>query len=271
MSTLAPSFAPSFLAQRLPAALLALGALTLPLAAQAQTAPAPTQTSAEQEAEQRLHTDWAWTARYRDQNAIDQRGEARPRIVLLGDSITQGWFDLDRAFFTPGRIGRGIGGQTTSQMLLRFRQDVIDLDPDVVQIMAGTNDIAANTGPMTDEQIEGNIRSMVELAQAHGIRVILASIPPADQFPWRPGLDTGPRIVRLNAWLKAYAAKTGSTYADYWSALKGEGLGARAGLTKDHVHPTPAGYAVMDKVAEQAFQNALAQPAPAKTLAAKVP
>ncbi|WP_442045872.1 GDSL-type esterase/lipase family protein [Novosphingobium sp. YAF33] len=254
-------------------ATLAVAALAVAAPALAQ-APAvstlPVQTAA-QAADLRLRTDWAWSARYREANATDVVGTVKPRIVLMGDSITQGWYDLDRAFFTPGRIGRGIGGQTTSQMLLRFRQDVIDLNPQVVQIMAGTNDIAGNTGPMTDEQIQANFRSMVEMAQAHGIRVILASIPPADLFPWRPGLDTGPRIQRINAWLRTYAAKTGSVYADYWTAMKGTGLGAREGLTSDHVHPTPAGYEVMNKVAEAAFTQALALPAPRPLAAARIP
>jgi lysophospholipase L1-like esterase len=232
--------------------LAALAALASP------SAPAP-----DPAVEARIHTDWAWMERYRAANAQVAVEAARPRIVFLGDSITQGWVDLDPGFFTPGRIGRGIGGQTTPQMLVRFPQDVIDLHPDVVQIMAGTNDIASNTGPMTDAQTQGNLRSMVELAQAHGIRVILASIPPADLFPWRPGLETGDHIVRLNRWLKDYAARSGCVYADYWSALKGDGLGAREGLTKDHVHPTPAGYAVMDRVAEAAIRDALAMPRPA--------
>lgn len=257
------------------ASLLALAALALPVSAKAQPAPtAPAAATAQagmQAAEDRLHTDWAWTARYRDANAVDAAKAPRPRIVLMGDSITQGWYDLNRAFFTPGRIGRGIGGQTTSQMLLRFRQDVIDLKPDVVQIMAGTNDIASNTGPISDEAIQGNYRSMVELAQAHGIRVILASIPPADQFPWRPGLETGMHIVKLNTWLKSYAAKTGSVYADYWTAMKGSGLGAREGLTSDHVHPTVAGYEVMNKVAEAAFKAAMLKPAPRPIAAANIP
>lgn len=251
----------------------ALTAAVLPASAMAQapqTAPAAPNAGA-QAAEDRLHNDWAWTAYYRQANAVDAAKAPRPRVVLMGDSITQGWYDLDRAFFTPGRIGRGIGGQTTSQMLLRFRQDVIDLKPDVVQIMAGTNDIASNTGPISDEAIQGNYRSMVELAQAHGIRVILASIPPADQFPWRPGLETGMHIVKLNTWLKSYAAKTGSVYADYWTAMKGSGLGARDGLTSDHVHPTVAGYEVMNKVAEAAIKAALAKPAPRALAAANVP
>ncbi|MDR7259943.1 lysophospholipase L1-like esterase [Sphingomonas sp. BE270] len=215
------------------------------------------------EAEQRLHTDWAWLGRYQAANTALQPTSA-PRIVFMGDSITQGWFDMVPSFFTPGRIGRGIGGQTTPQMLLRFRQDVIDLHPAVVQIMAGTNDIAGNTGPMTPEQSQGTIRSMVELAQAHGIRVILASIPPAAAFPWRPGLATAPKIAAMNAWLKRYAAQTGATYADYWSALH-DGDALRKDWTYDGVHPNAAGYAVMAPVADAAIRAALAKPAPKVT------
>ena len=217
------------------------------------------------EGEDRLHNDWAFMARYRDANATLAPATKHPRVVFLGDSITQGWFDLDPGFFVSDRVGRGISGQTTPQMLVRFRQDVIALKPAVVQIMAGTNDIAGNTGPISEAETEDNFRTMVELAHAHGIRVILASIPPADHFPWRPGLETGQKIVRLNAWLKSYAAATGSIYADYWSALKGDGLGTRDGLSSDGVHPTLAGYTVMTPVAEKAISAALAVPAPKRT------
>jgi lysophospholipase L1-like esterase len=214
----------------------------------------------------RLGTDFPYLARYAPANAALVPTPGHPRIVFMGDSITEGWVNLAGDFFTPGRIGRGIGGQTTPQMLLRFRQDVIDLHPAVVQIMAGTNDIAGNTGPMTPEQTQANIKSMVELAHAHGIRVILASIPPADRFPWKPGLDAAQKIVAMNAWLKAYAARSGCVYADYWSALKEpNGLGMREGLSSDHVHPTKAGYAVMAPVAEAAIKRALAMPAPHRT------
>ncbi|TCP71303.1 GDSL-type esterase/lipase family protein [Sphingomonas sp. PP-CE-1G-424] len=232
--------------------------------------PTPEQKSAK-EAEDRLHTDWAWVGRYRDANAaLPAPVAGQPRIVLIGDSITQGWFDHIPTFFTPGRIGRGIGGQTTPQMLVRFPADVIALKPAVVQIMAGTNDIAFNTGPMTPDESKANIRAMTELAQANGIRVILASIPPADRYPWRPGLDTGSKIVAMNAWLKSYAAATGSTYADYWSALVAPGtLGMREGLSSDHVHPTVAGYAVMAPVAERAFKAALSHPAPTRAMIAR--
>ena len=208
------------------------------------------------EAEDRLHQDWPWLGRYRGANAA-LSPRAAPRIVFMGDSITQGWIDKVPGFFTAGRIDRGIGGQTTPQMLLRFRQDVIALKPAIVQIMGGTNDIAGNTGPMTPEETQANIRSMTELAQAHGIRVILASIPPAAKFPWRPGLATAPRIAAMNAWLKRYAASVGATYADYWTALH-DGDALRASWTYDGVHPNEAGYAVMAPVAERAIRTALA-------------
>lgn len=214
----------------------------------------------------RLSTDWPYLARYREANAALVPNPKHPRIVFMGDSITELWANTDPDFFTSERIGRGISGQTTPQMLGRFRQDVIDLHPAVVQILAGTNDIAGNTGPMTADETKSNIRSMVELAHAHGIRVILASIPPADQFPWKPGLETAHKIVAMNAWLKDYAARSGCVYADYWSALKqANGLGMRDGLSSDHVHPTKAGYAVMIPVAEAAINRALAMPAPRKT------
>jgi lysophospholipase L1-like esterase len=252
---------------------LLLAALTLSITAPALAAdPTPEQKAQwAKEAEERLHTDWAYLGRYRDANAaLPAPVAGQPRIVLIGDSITQGWFDQVPAFFAPGRIGRGIGGQTTPQMLVRFPADVIALKPAVVQIMAGTNDIAFNTGPMTPDETKANIRAMTELAQANGIRVILASIPPADRYPWRPGLDTGNKIVAMNAWLKSYAAATGSTYADYWTALVQPGTtGMREGLSSDHVHPTPAGYAVMAPVAERAFEAALARPAPKRAIIAR--
>ncbi|WP_230480864.1 SGNH/GDSL hydrolase family protein [Sphingomonas sp. Leaf21] len=244
---------------RLAPALLLLTATT---ASAQQTSPAPPQAvsaaKAPDEGEIRLHNDFGWLGRYQAANA---RVTGPVTVVFMGDSITQGWFDKMPGFFTPGRVGRGIGGQTTTQMLLRFRQDVIDLKPQVVQIMAGTNDIAGNTGPMTPEQTEANIMSMAELARAHGIRVILASIPPADHFPWRPGLDTASRIAVLNGWLKDYARRTGATYADYWSALH-DGQATRASLTYDGVHPNEAGYTAMAPVAEAAIRSAMAKPKP---------
>ncbi|HVI99215.1 MAG TPA: SGNH/GDSL hydrolase family protein [Sphingomonas sp.] len=213
--------------------------------------------------EERIHNDWAEMARYRPANAKLKPTPGHPRIVFIGDSITDWWRSGEPSFWTPGRIDRGIGGQTTPQMLVRFRQDVLDLHPDVVHIMGGTNDIGGNTGPMTLADTEANVRTMVELAQAHGIRVIIGSVPPADRFPWKPSVETGKTIVALNAWLKGYAARTGCVYADYWSALKGDGLGIRTGLSGDGVHPTTEGYKVMAPVAEAAIAQALSRPAPA--------
>ena len=209
------------------------------------------------EAEQRVHNDWAWLARYRDANAKLTPVPGVPRIVFMGDSITEAWVGMAPAFFRPGRIGRGISGQTTPQMLVRFRQDVIDLKPRIVHIMAGTNDVAGNTGLTSDLDIQNNIRSMTELAQANGIKVILASIPPAADFPWKPGLNPGASIQRLNGWIKNYARRSGAVYADYWTATH-DGLGFRSGLAYDGVHPSKAGYAAMAPVAEDAIRRALA-------------
>ena len=222
--------------------LAALMALTFAAPASAQQKETDAQRWT-REWEERLHNDFGYLARYRDDNAkLGAPVAGQPRVVFMGDSITEGWVGKMPQFFVPGRVGRGISGQTTSQMLLRFRQDVIDLHPAVVQIMAGTNDIAGNTGPTTDAQVQANIMSMVELAQAHGIRVILASIPPADHFEWKPGLKPAPRIAAMNAWLKDYAKRVGATYADYWSALHvGDALNPAFGT--DGVHPNEAGYA----------------------------
>ncbi len=221
------------------------------------------------EKEARLRTDWAWLDRYRVANAQLPARSKEPRVVFMGDSITQGWADQVPEFFTAGRIGRGINGQTTPQMLVRFRQDVIDLHPAVVQIIAGANDLAGNTGPMTMEQTEGNVRSMAELAQAHGVRVIIGSVPPSARLPWRPDLAVTERIVALNGWLRSYAAASGAVYADYWSVLQDGRGGFRADWTFDGAHPNRAGYAMMAPVAERAIAAALARPAPPPILGAE--
>lgn len=202
--------------------------------------------------------DFAQLCQYRAQNAaLMKPGSTPPRVVFMGDSITEFWGDKDAAFFTAGKIDRGISGQTTSQMLLRFRQDVIDLHPQAVHIMAGTNDVAGNTGPATLEQVEGNLASMAELAKVHGIRVILASVPPAARFPWRPDMQTVPTIQALNSWIKDYAARNGFTYVDYYGAMATPDGGMKAGLAEDGVHPTPEGYKVMEPLAEAAMRAAL--------------
>lgn len=202
--------------------------------------------------------DFAQLCQYRTQNAeLMKAGNVAPRVVFMGDSITEFWGQKDAAFFTDGKVDRGISGQTTSQMLLRFRQDVIELHPQAVHIMAGTNDVAGNTGPATLEQVEGNLASMAELAKAHGIRVILASVPPAAHFPWRPGMQTVPTIQALNRWIKDYAARHGFTYVDYYGAMATPEGGMRAGLAEDGVHPTREGYKVMEPLAEAAIQAVL--------------
>lgn len=214
---------------------------------------------AQNEAENRLRNDWAWLTRFQAANAmlgLPKAGENR--IVFMGNSITEGWAHADPGFFAnKPYINRGIGGQTTPQMLVRFRQDVIQLKPKVVVILAGTNDIAGNTGPSTLEQIMDNIASMAELAQAHQIAVVLSSILPVYDYPWRPGLEPAEKIVRLNAMIKAYAKEHGCIYLDYFSAMADERNGLRTGLGDDGVHPNLAGYKIMAPLAEQAIQKAL--------------
>ncbi len=206
-----------------------------------------------------LLVDFGGLKRFKEANAMlaaPKPGENR--VVFMGDSITQGW-KLDESF--PGKpyINRGISGQTTPQMVVRFRQDVIDLKPKVVVILAGINDIAGNTGPMTLEQTEGNIASMAELARANGIRVVLCSVLPAFDFPWAPGLTPAPKVVEVNAWMKQYAGEKGDVYVYYYSAMKDERGGLPPTLSADGVHPLPAGYAIMSPLAEAGIEKALQQ------------
>lgn len=198
--------------------------------------------------------DWAYLCRYRDENRATLR-EPRPRVVLLGDSITENWKARDPKLFAAGIVDRGIGGQTAPQMLLRFYQDVIALRPRVVHIMAGTNDIAGNTGATRDTQYRDTIRAMVDLARGHGIKVILASILPARAFPQRPDLRPAARIRAWNAWLRDYARANGLVFVDYHAALTDAEGGLRPELTSDGVHPTRAGYVPMDAL----FLRALAE------------
>lgn len=204
--------------------------------------------------------DWAGLNRYREENA--GLGPSRPGedlVVFLGDSITEGWKPTVPTFFA-GRpyVDRGIGGQTTPQMLLRFRQDVIALEPKVVVILAGTNDVAGNSGPSTPEMTLDNLISMVELARAHGIRVVLSSVLPAFDFPWRPGLDPAPKIVALNSLIRNFADRSGIVYLDYYSAMVDERGGLKRELSADGVHPNKTGYEVMGPLAEKAIGEALA-------------
>jgi acyl-CoA thioesterase-1 len=164
----------------------------------------------------------------------------------MGDSITEGWQQSRPEFFSGDRIDRGISGQTTSQMLGRFYADVIALHPAVVHILAGTNDIAGNGGPTSLDAIENNIRSMVELAQAHRIKVVLGTVLPAAQYSWRPDIDPVPSILALNVWIRSYARSRGVTLVDYYALLDDGQNGLARSNSKDGVHPTPAGYAKME-------------------------
>lgn len=209
--------------------------------------------------DEKLRNDWPDLQRYRDANAkLSPPVKNENRVVFIGNSITDGWARYFPAMF-PGKpyIGRGIGGQTTPQMLVRFRQDVVALKPKVVVILAGTNDIAGNTGPSTLEMIEDNIASMAEIARANGIRVVLSSILPVYDYPWKPGLEPAPKIIAVNKWLKDYAAQHGDVYLDYHSAMSDARGGMRPELASDGVHPTEAGYRVMAPLAEKAIREAL--------------
>ena len=212
-----------------------------------------------QAADSALRNDWANLHRYREANAqLTAPAAGEQRVVFMGNSITEAWARFFADEF-PGKpyVGRGISGQTTPQMLVRFRQDVVALSPAVVVILAGTNDIAGNTGPSTLEMIEDNLASMTEIAQANHIRVVLCSVLPVFDYPWRRGIEPGPKIVALNRWIKAYAARTGATYVDFHSAMADERQGMKSDLARDGVHPTEAGYKIMAPLVEQGISEAL--------------
>ena len=211
--------------------------------------------------ENQPQSDWGNLQRYRQANAdLGHAASAEKRVVFYGNSITEGWAPRFAEMF-PGKpyVGRGIGGQTTPQMLVRFRQDVVALKPKVVVILAGTNDIAGNTGPSTLEMIQDNLASMAEIARANGIRVVLSSVLPVYDYRWRPGLEPAQKIVALNQWMEAYARRHGHVYLDYHTAMADARQGMRAELSGDGVHPNEAGYRVMAPLAERAIRRALAK------------
>ncbi|MDA0773925.1 MAG: SGNH/GDSL hydrolase family protein [Bacteroidetes bacterium] len=203
--------------------------------------------------------DWANLSKYRASNVQIANLEDPNRIVFMGNSITEGWLYHHPEFFEKkSYINRGIGGQTTPQMLIRFKPDVVNLNPKAVVLLAGINDIAGNTGPMTLENIFENIASMAEIAAAHNIQVVLCAVLPAKDFPWRPGLEPAPKVKQLNEYLKKYCAEKGHIYVDYYSALEdGEGGLKVPDYTTatDLVHPNRAGYLVMETLLEQAFKK----------------
>jgi len=207
-----------------------------------------------------LARDFGMVGYYADDNAKLLASKAPVDVVFMGDSITEGWMDKRPGFFTPGRIDRGIGGQTSSQMVLRMMSDVVALRPRAVHVMAGTNDIAGNTGPMTPEMTQNNFREMSDIARRNGIKVIFASIPPAGRFPWAPAIETRRPIAEMNAWLKSYAAQTGAAWVDYHPVLD-DGTGAmKPGLAVDGVHPTEAGYDAMATVIVPVLTRLLREP-----------
>jgi lysophospholipase L1-like esterase len=209
---------------------------------------------------QHLAADWPQLNRYRADNAkLSPSPAGEPRVVFYGDSITDNWGRYIPVPFFPGKpyINRGISGQTTAQMVVRFRQDVIDLAPAAVLILAGTNDLAGNTGLSSLQMIEDNLQSMSELAKAHNIRVILASVLPVSDYPWRRGLHPAEEVRTLNDWIRNYSHANQFVYLDYYSAMANAQGGLDPSLSPDGVHPNAAGYAIMAPLAEKAIQQAI--------------
>lgn len=203
--------------------------------------------------------DWANLNKYQNENTtLQPLTPGQKRAVFMGDSITEGW-SFPEFFAGKPYVNRGISGQTTPQMLIRFRPDVIALKPSLVIIMAGINDIAGNTGPSTLEMIAGNIFSMAELAKANHIKVILCSVLPAFDFPWATGLQPAEKVVALNKMIKQYADANGILYLDYYSAMVNEQKGLISAYSNDGVHPNKAGYEVMNPLVEKAIAKVLSK------------
>jgi len=208
---------------------------------------------------QQILKDWANLNRYKNENAkLVLTGSNKNRIVFMGNSITEEWKRFQPEFFSDNKyINRGISGQTTPQMLIRFRPDVIDLRPTAVVILAGINDIAENTGPSTVKMIAGNIISMAELAESNGIKVIISSILPASGFSWIPIHDPPPKILAINMIIKNYAEKNSMTYLDYYSSMVNDQEGLKKEYGLDEVHPNKKGYEIMSILVEKAITEML--------------
>lgn len=206
-----------------------------------------------------LKTDWANLKKYAGENRrLNPPAKNEKRVVFMGDSITEFWKYTDSSFFGDNHyINRGISGQTTPQMLVRFRPDVIELKPAVVVILAGINDIAGNTGPITLETVFGNIVSMAQLARSNNIRVVLCSVLPASDFPWRPGLQPAEKVRRLNDMIKSWCEKEQVVYVDYYSKMVNDQNGLDKKYGDDGVHPNLAGYRVMEPLVQQGIKKAL--------------
>ena len=203
--------------------------------------------------------DFPQLAYYRDRNAqLAPPAPGEQRVVFFGDSITEGWArHWDTFFANKPYIDRGISGQTSEQMVLRFHQDVVDLHPAVVILLAGTNDVAENTGPMTPQMTLNDFRAMLEMARANNIKLVVCSILPAGDFWWHPGLNPAPKIRALNQQLKAWADSEHLIWVDYYTPMADENGGLKAALSPDGVHPNQAGYAIMAPLAESAIAKVL--------------
>tara|TARA_B110000444_G_scaffold239970_1_gene254908 strand:+ start:2709 stop:3419 length:711 start_codon:yes stop_codon:yes gene_type:complete len=203
--------------------------------------------------------DWAHLKKFDEENKKLKKINELKRVVFMGNSITEGWSNFDKDFFINNPfVNRGISGQTTPQMLIRFRPDVVNLKPTSVVILAGINDIAGNTGPISLENTAENIMSMAEIAIANNIKVYICSTLPAIDFPWSPGLNPGPKVLKLNSLLKDYCDKNNITYVDYFSAMADEKGGLKVPeytSADDLVHPNLAGYKLMEKIILDALKN----------------
>ncbi len=196
--------------------------------------------------------DWAHLKKFEKENETLKKVNDSERVVFMGNSITEGWSNFNKDFFINNPfVNRGIGGQTTPQMLVRFKPDVVNLNPKSVVILAGINDIAGNTGPITIENTAENIISMAEIAMANNIKVYICSTLPAIDFPWSPGLNPGPKVIKLNSILKSHCEKNGLTYVDYYAAMVDKKGGLKVPeftSADDLVHPNLAGYKVMEEI-----------------------
>lgn len=204
--------------------------------------------------------DWAQLQTFAEANEqLKKKENPGDRIVFMGNSITIGWLDHYPEFFeNSSYVNRGISGQTTPQMLVRFRQDVVDLQPAAVVILAGTNDIAGNTGPATNEMIMDNLKSMCEIAKANGISAILASVLPAADYPWKPGCEPDIRIPQLNNAIASYAKENNLVFLDYFNAMVDDANGMKEHLAYDGVHPNREGYMTMAPLTRDAIKQSLA-------------
>lgn len=203
--------------------------------------------------------DFANLAKYKDDNALILNTKKKVDVVFMGNSITEGWVKSHPEFFSENNYtGRGISGQTSSQMLLRFQNDVVALKPKLVIINAGTNDIAQNTGVYDQDFTFNNIKAMADIAQSNRIKVIIASVLPAAAFPWRKEItDVAQKVDALNSRLKQYAQKNKLPFIDYNAAMRDEKGGLREGLSKDGIHPTLSGYTIMEPMIKKAINTTL--------------